>query len=562
MTRFNRRLQAGLSIATLALGSGACVGLLDPGGEIDLCPNGPDRIASISIEPAQMNLRPGDQVTLTATPRTADGSASYFCSPPVTWENSSPAVASITPTTTVGELRAVAVGTAVIVVRSGGQSASSAITVAATPIASLAIGPEQLALRVGQSIRLSVAARDSAGNLLTIRTIAWSSNDLAVATVSQAGRLFAVESGTASVRATVEGQSVVALIPVTRDPPATRIQQISAGYAHTCAITGGAGIPDGTAFCWGEGTRGQLGNGGFASSTEPKRVVGTQVFTSIAAGQDHTCATATDNATYCWGANGAGQLGDGSLVASASPVRVSASLVFRSVAVVASTSCALVDGGAAYCWGASLVDNTTTRTPTPFAAALRFSELLDGGWASMCGRTLSKQVYCWGSFAGRSLTSPTLTSGTLAFEQVDASLRYVCGVVSTGQSYCWGSVGPSELGPGFTQRETIVPTLVQSAVGFSSLVPAGAFTCGIANAGAYCFGSGSNLSGSQTTSTEPYPVPDEGRHRFVRISGGTWHACAIDTTGGGWCWGRNYEGQLGNGDPAFWPTSPTQLFIR
>ena len=424
----------------------------------------------------------------------------------------------------------------------------------------MAIEPQQLALRVGQTIRLSVSARDSAGNAVTVRAITWSSDDQAVATVSSSGLLVAVESGTASVRATVERQTVVARIPVTRDPPAVRIRQISAGYMHTCAIADGVGVPDGSAYCWGEGPGGRFGDGGNVRR-EPTRVAGAPPFTSIAAGLDHTCAIATNDATYCWGANQAGQLGDGTLVPRSSPVRVATALVFRSVAVVASTTCALVDGGAAYCWGTSLGSNSSARTPTALAGGLRVAELIDGGWSFMCGRTLTKQVYCWGQFANRTLPTPTLMSGALLFEQVDAGTGHVCGVVSTGESYCWGSVGPSLLGRSVTPQVTQVPTLLQTAVRFRALVPAGTFTCGVADSGAYCFGN-SYLSGFESPDLEPHPVPDEARHRFAKISGGGFHACAIDTAGGGWCWGRNYEGQLGGGETLPYPATPRQVLIR
>lgn len=544
-----------------ALNACAVVGLdLD---DIDLCPNGPEPVGSVSLEPVRPTLRLGDEVTLTATPLGANGGMLIICAPPLTWQNSAPAVASFSPSDGRGVVRALAAGTTVISAQAGGRTGSSTVTVSIAPIAALAIEPAPPALRVGQSFRLSVSARDSADNALTIRTVAWSSADPAVATVSENGLLVGVESGTATVRATVEGRTVEARIPVTRDPPAIRVQQISAGYMHTCALAGGGGVPDGTAFCWGEGVGGRLGDGRSSTSLEPSRVAGTLSFTSIAAGQDHTCAIATDAATYCWGDNGAGQLGDGTLAVRATPVRVSTTLAFGSVAVVSGTTCALADGGAAYCWGPSLGGSAAARTPAPFAASLRFAELLDGGWSFMCGRTLTKQVYCWGSFPGRTLAQPTLMSGTLQFEQAAASTSHVCGVISTGDSYCWGSIGPSTLGPGVALAQAQVPTLIQSAVRFNALVPSGTFTCGLAEAGAFCLG-GSSLSGSASPGSEPYPIPDESRHRFTKLSGGGFHACAIDTTGGGWCWGRSYEGQLGIAADDFFgqPSTPRQLFIR
>jgi hypothetical protein len=65
-------------------------------------------------------------------------------------------------------------------------------------------------------------------------------------------------------------------------------------------------------LCWGGNDQGQLGDG-----SNSKRDTATPVgylranTASLAAGDNHTCATGTDGTAYCWGANDLGQLGDG-----------------------------------------------------------------------------------------------------------------------------------------------------------------------------------------------------------------------------------------------------------
>ena len=86
----------------------------------------------------------------------------------------------------------------------------------------------------------------------------------------------------------------------------------SAG-AHTCAVTTGN-----TVYCWGNNEYGRLGNDSTTQSEVPVPVadsadggfVNGQV-ESVSAGGAHTCAVTTGNTVYCWGDNRYGQLGNG-----------------------------------------------------------------------------------------------------------------------------------------------------------------------------------------------------------------------------------------------------------
>jgi alpha-tubulin suppressor-like RCC1 family protein len=92
---------------------------------------------------------------------------------------------------------------------------------------------------------------------------------------------------------------------------------IDAGDRHTCGIS-----VDGSAYCWGDNTLGQLGDGTRTSRPAPVAVAGGQRYRSISASADHTCGLTTDGILYCWGANDAGQLGDGSTSDALAPVKV------------------------------------------------------------------------------------------------------------------------------------------------------------------------------------------------------------------------------------------------
>ncbi|HSZ30297.1 MAG TPA: hypothetical protein VK784_11175, partial [Pseudonocardiaceae bacterium] len=81
----------------------------------------------------------------------------------------------------------------------------------------------------------------------------------------------------------------------------------TAGYQHTCAARS-----DGTLWCWGYNSDGQLGIGSHTSQDLPQQVTtpASTGWTSVTAGDFHTCATRT-HAVWCWGLNQSGQLGIG-----------------------------------------------------------------------------------------------------------------------------------------------------------------------------------------------------------------------------------------------------------
>ena len=111
------------------------------------------------------------------------------------------------------------------------------------------------------------------------------------------------------------------LTPVAVQMPAgVSFQSIATGYYHTCALT-----TTGQAYCWGRGYGGQLGNNSTTGSRIPVAVqmpAGVS-FQSIAAGSVHTCALTAGGQAYCWGQGSSGQLGNNSTADSLTPLAVS-----------------------------------------------------------------------------------------------------------------------------------------------------------------------------------------------------------------------------------------------
>jgi hypothetical protein len=98
---------------------------------------------------------------------------------------------------------------------------SAAVTVTAVPVAAVTVTPSTASLAVGGTQQYTATPKDTAGNTLTARTVAWTTSAAAVATVSATGLVTAVALGSATVTATVEGIVGTAAVTVTAVPVAT-----------------------------------------------------------------------------------------------------------------------------------------------------------------------------------------------------------------------------------------------------------------------------------------------------------------------------------------------------
>lgn len=144
--------------------------------------------------------------------------------------------------------------------------------------------------------------------------------------------------------------------------------------SHVCTTTN-----TNVAWCWGDNTSGQLGNGsggaGFKSST-PVGVLNSAAvpFVATAAGDLHSCALSSAGDAYCWGEDINGELGDGSQVQKLTPVQVLAGgTKFSKISVGSGYSCAIESSGNDIdCWGANSWGQLglgTRNTPLPFGYA-------------------------------------------------------------------------------------------------------------------------------------------------------------------------------------------------
>ena len=93
-----------------------------------------------------------------------------------------------------------------------------AVTVTPAPVATVTVTPSPGSVRRGSTLQLTATLRDANGNVLTGRTVSWSTSAPAIATVTpSSGVVTGVTTGTATITALSEGKTGTSVVTVT--PP-------------------------------------------------------------------------------------------------------------------------------------------------------------------------------------------------------------------------------------------------------------------------------------------------------------------------------------------------------
>ncbi len=172
-------------------------------------------VASVALVPAVANVVVGGTVTLQAV--TYDAGGQVLTGRSVVWATSASQVATVDNS---GKVTGVTAGNATITGTCEGKAASASVTVTLIPVAAVTVSPGSASLLVGRSASLSAVTTDANGNVLSGRSVSWSSANTAVATVSNLGLVTAVGAGSTTIDATSEGKTGVAQVVVTLPPPA------------------------------------------------------------------------------------------------------------------------------------------------------------------------------------------------------------------------------------------------------------------------------------------------------------------------------------------------------
>jgi len=317
-------------------------------------------------------------------------------------------------------------------------------------------------------------------------------------------------------------------VPVkVRLPGGTKVTAISAGFAHSVALTS-----TGAVLAWGKNYNGNLGNGSTTDSDVPVKVnlpTGTKV-TAIAAGAEHNLAVTSTGAVLAWGYNAYGQLGNGGTGASDVPVNVSLPTGTKVTAVAAGAlhSLALTSTGTVLAWGynvdGELGDGSTTNSDVPVKVNLppgtKVTAVAAGGYYSLA-LTSTGAVLAWGYNADGELGDGNRTSSDVAVKVKLPAGRKVTAVAAGG---LLEGVGADTVGPGHSLAVTSTGAVL--AWGYNA--------------------DGELGDGNRTNSDTPVKVKLPAGRKVTAVAAGELNSLAVTSTGGVLAWGGNNFGQLGN----------------
>ena len=339
---------------------------------------------------------------------------------------------------------------------------------------------------------------------------------------------------------------------------------VTAGTGHTCAIRS-----PGQMWCWGANGEGQVGNGNREQQSWPTVLItASHTWTDVAAGALHTCGTRSGG-LYCWGDNAFGQIADGGSSDALEPKRIGTGTTWDTVASGNYHSCARTLASDLFCWGdnggGQVGDGTSgnvRRSPAEVGAGQQWTGPVAAGDAHSCASTTGGALWCWGVNAlgqrgvvlPQQATTPVRVGSEGGWGKVGAGNAHTCGV-NAGRLWCWGHNAYLQVGDGTTINR-FLPVTVGPEVDWSSISTYSSITavqrtstCGIRSGELWCWGRNTyGQLGDGTTGT--------GRDHAVRVGTaedwnvvamGNGHACGIKADGELWCWGRNGDGQVGNG---------------
>jgi len=236
-------------------------------------------------------------------------------------------------------------------------------------------------------------------------------------------------------------------------------------------------------------------------------------------------------------------------------------------------ACSVGSGGLTKCWGengkgqlgdGTIVDKARNTTVIGMTGGTKF---VSAGYEHSCAVNTNGAAFCWGSDANGQLgndnavsadqTTPVnvydLTSGIVA---VETGRQHSCSLSTSGGMKCWGDdenggANTGQLGNDAAFVDTYVPADVSGLTSGVSAIALGSYhSCALTTSGGVkCWGDDTSgqIGDDAASANQAVPADVSGLASGVTaIAAGAAHSCALLAAGTVKCWGENSDGQLGD----------------
>jgi alpha-tubulin suppressor-like RCC1 family protein len=340
-----------------------------------------------------------------------------------------------------------------------------------------------------------------------------------------------------------------------------QILQLAAGFTHGVAVAS-----DGNVWAWGSNGGGELADGTAAVVNVPADIQGLANITTLAAGAIHSLALGADGSVWGWGANNAFELGDNTRRDALVPKQILGLPAMAAVAAGYSTSFAIDRTGTVWSWGDDGTEGRLgrrdasgvppRRRPLPITTLSGVSGISTSAYHTLA-LTSDGSVWSWGmnlfGQLGDGTTfdrgAPVRVNGLSNIIAVAAGNFHSLALDRNGNVWAWGYNPTGSLGDG-TTTDRLAPVRVVGLSNVAAISAGEHYSCAFTADGrlwswgwnaAGQLGTGSSLSAVSTAAGVADPAG------FQSVSCGAAATVAMRSDGTVWTWGRNFEGQLGDG---------------
>jgi alpha-tubulin suppressor-like RCC1 family protein len=285
--------------------------------------------------------------------------------------------------------------------------------------------------------------------------------------------------------------------------------------AVVVSLAAGPAASAGIVSAWGSNFGGSLGDGTTTERDAPVPVTGLSNVTAIAGGSAHSLALLANGTVMAWGDNSYGQLGTGGGIGNQpTPVAIGGLSNVTAIAAGYYHSLALLSNGKVMAWGDGVENQLGTgngNSPTPVAV-----------------------------------------SGLSTAVAIAAGQYHSLALLSNGTVVAWGDNSYGQVGDGTDHTARPKPVAVTGLTGVIAISAGLDHSLALLSNGTV-MGWGYNLFGQLGNTTLAFgqqsdsPVAVSGLSNVTGIAAGYFHSMALLANGTVMAWGRNDQGQLGDG---------------